>query len=42
MRTTIVSGVCIGSNVFIGAGSLVTKAIPDNRRAVGSPARIVP
>lgn len=31
----------IGSNVIIGAGSLVNKDIPDNSVAVGSPARVI-
>jgi serine acetyltransferase len=31
----------IGSNVMVGAGSLVLKDIPDNVVAYGSPAKIV-
>lgn len=31
----------IGSNVIIGTGSTVTKDIPDNSVAVGSPARVI-
>ena len=31
----------IGDNVVIGAGSIVTKSIPDNVIAVGSPCRVV-
>lgn len=31
----------IGENVLIGAGSLVTKPVPDNVVAVGSPAKII-
>ena len=31
----------IGNNVTIGAGSVVTKNIPDNTIAVGNPCRIV-
>ncbi len=31
----------IGSNVIIGAGSTVTKDIPSNSVAVGSPARVI-
>lgn len=37
----ILSGVTIGYNVIIGANAVVTKDIPDNSIAVGSPARIV-
>ena len=33
--------VTIGDNVVIGAGSVVTKNIPDNVIAVGSPCRVV-
>jgi maltose O-acetyltransferase len=40
-RVTICPGVKIGNNVTIGAGSLVTKDVPDNVLVVGSPARIV-
>jgi UDP-2-acetamido-3-amino-2,3-dideoxy-glucuronate N-acetyltransferase len=38
---TISPGVQIGENALIGAGSVVTKNIPDNAIAVGVPARIV-
>lgn len=31
----------IGSNVIIGAGSLVNKDIPDNSVAVGAPAKVI-
>ncbi len=34
-------GVKIGSNVVIGAGSIVTKDIPDNSVAVGNPCKVV-
>lgn len=37
----VLPGVTIGDNAVIGAGSLVTKDIPANAVAVGSPARIV-
>jgi maltose O-acetyltransferase len=33
--------VTIGSNVVIGAGSVVTKDIPDNVIAAGNPCRII-
>ena len=38
---TILPGVTIGNNVTIGAGSVVTKDIPDNVVAVGNPCRVV-
>lgn len=38
---TILPGVTIGNNVTIGAGSVVTKCIPDNVVAVGNPCRII-
>ena len=38
---TIVPGVHIGNNVVIGAGSVVTKDIPDNVVAAGNPARVI-
>lgn len=40
-NVTILPGVTIGNNVVIGAGSLVTKSLPDNVLAYGSPARVV-
>ena len=39
-RSTILPGVTIGDRVVVGAGSLVTRDIPDNCLVVGSPARI--
>ena len=38
---TILPGVNIGNNVTIGAGSVVTKDIPDNVVAVGNPCRVI-
>lgn len=38
---TILPGVTIGENTVIGAGSLVTKDIPANVLALGSPCRVV-
>lgn len=38
---TILPGVRIGSNVTIGAGSVVTKDIPDNVVAVGNPCKAI-
>ena len=40
-HTTILAGVCIGHHAAIGAGSVVTRDIPANCVAVGSPARVV-
>jgi maltose O-acetyltransferase len=34
-------GVTVGDNVVIGAGSVVTKDIPDSVIAVGNPCRVV-
>ena len=38
---TIMGPVKIGNNVTIGAGSVVTKDIPDNAIVVGNPAKIL-
>ena len=40
-NTCIMPGVTIGNNVVIGAGSVVTKDLPDNVIAVGNPCRII-
>lgn len=40
-NTIILPGVTIGDNVVIGAGSVVTKDIPSNVIAAGSPAKII-
>ncbi len=37
----VLPNVKIGSNVVIGAGSVVTKSIPDNVIAVGNPCRVL-
>ncbi|MBR6224051.1 MAG: sugar O-acetyltransferase [Lachnospiraceae bacterium] len=37
----IMPGVTIGNNAVIGAGSVVTKNIPDNALAVGNPCRVI-
>lgn len=39
-NSTIVCGITIGCNVIIGAGSVVTKDMPDNVIAYGNPAKI--
>ncbi|MBC6719182.1 acyltransferase [Treponema sp. Marseille-Q4130] len=38
---TILPGVCAGKHAVVGAGSVVTKDVPDYAVVVGSPARIV-
>ena len=40
-ESVILPNVNIGNNVIIGANSTVTKDIPDNSVAVGSPARVM-
>ena len=40
-NTVVCPGVHIGSNVVIGAGSVVTKDIPANVIAAGNPCRIL-
>lgn len=38
---TILPGVCVGKHAIIGAGSVVTKDVPDYAVAVGNPARVI-
>lgn len=38
---TIIHKICIGSNTFIGAGSIVVRNIKANKLALGVPARVV-
>ena len=40
-HSIILPGVTIGENSIVGAGSVVTKDIPDNAIAVGNPAKII-
>lgn len=40
-ESVVLPGVTIGSNVVIGANSTVTRDIPENSVAVGSPARVI-
>lgn len=37
----IMPGVTIGNNVMVGAGSVVTKSVPDGKIVAGNPARII-
>lgn len=38
---TVLPGVTIGNNCVIGAGSVVTRSIPDNSVAVGNPCKVI-
>lgn len=40
-NSTILPGVTIGENALVGAGSVVTKDVPDNMVVAGAPARII-
>jgi len=40
-RVIILKGASIGDNSVVGAGSIVTKSLPDNCLAVGFPARVL-
>jgi acetyltransferase-like isoleucine patch superfamily enzyme len=40
-NSVILPGVTIGKGAVIGAGSVVTKDIPENAIAVGNPAKVV-
>ena len=40
--TMLIAPVAVGAGAATGAGSVVTKDIPDARRAVGVPARLLP
>lgn len=37
----MIGNVIIGNNVVVGAGTVVTKSIPDNCTVVGNPMRII-
>ena len=39
-NATILPGICIGQGAFVAAGSIVTRDVPDNMMAIGTPARI--
>lgn len=38
---TILGGIRIGKNALVGAGSVVTRDVPDNAIVVGNPAKII-
>ncbi len=40
-ESVILPGVTVGNNVVIGAGSIVTKDVPDNVVVAGNPARVI-
>ena len=40
-NVTVLKGVTIGKNAVIGAGSVVTKSIPENAIAIGAPAKVI-
>ena len=40
-NAVILPGVTVGKNVVVGAGSVVTKDIPDNTVVAGNPARVI-
>ncbi len=40
-NATILPGITIGKNAMVGAGSVVTKDVPDGAIVIGNPAKIV-
>lgn len=40
-NATILCGITIGKNAIVGAGSVVTKDVPDNAIVVGNPAKVI-
>ncbi len=40
-NATILCGITIGKNSIVGAGSVVTKNVPDNSIVVGNPAKVI-
>ena len=40
-NSTILPGITIGKNAMVGAGSVVTKSVPDNAVVIGNPAKIL-
>lgn len=41
VNVTVLKGVTIGENTLVGAGSLVTRSLPPNVIAAGSPAKVI-
>jgi acetyltransferase-like isoleucine patch superfamily enzyme len=41
VNVMVLKGVTIGQNTFVGAGSVVTRSLPSNVIAAGSPARVI-
>ncbi len=41
MNVIILPGVCLGDNVIVGGGAVVTKSFPSNVVVAGNPARII-
>lgn len=41
VNSCIIGNISIGNNVIIGAGTIITKSIPDNVVVVGNPAKII-
>lgn len=40
-NATILPGITLGKNCLVGAGSVVTKNVPDNALVAGNPAKII-
>lgn len=40
-NATVLCGITIGKNSIVGAGSVVTKDVPDNSIVVGNPAKVI-
>ena len=40
-KSIVLPGVCVGKYTIVGAGSVVTKDVPDYAVAVGSPAKVI-
>ena len=40
-RVTVLGNITIGSGTIVGAGSVVTKSIPENVIAAGNPCKVI-